>query len=97
MSVIAHFTLWSFSLDLIPCFWPIFGDFQNEAASLCVTSSTDKDMKITLMVSRFNLKSYLSNPSPIFKIEAMKVVLCLVKCVYVFLTYPVLHGKKVTI
>ena len=27
-SVIAHFRFQSFSLDLIPCFWPIFVDFQ---------------------------------------------------------------------
>ena len=33
-SVIAHVRLLSFSLDLIPCFWPIFVDFQNEAVSL---------------------------------------------------------------
>ena len=27
-----------FSFDLIPCFWPIFVDFQNETASLCVNN-----------------------------------------------------------
>ena len=33
-SVIVHFRLYSFSLDLILCFSPIFVDFQNEAVSL---------------------------------------------------------------
>ena len=41
------------------------------------------------MVSEFNLKSYLSSPSRIFKIEAMEAVLWLVKRVYFFLTHPV--------
>ena len=39
-----------FSLDLIPCFWPIFVDFQNEADGLCVNHPTDKDLKQTSMV-----------------------------------------------
>ena len=36
-----------FSLDLIPCFWPIFVDFQVYAltAGLCINSSVNKDMK----------------------------------------------------
>ena len=29
---------------LISCFWPIFADFQNEAAGLCVNNSIDKDV-----------------------------------------------------
>ena len=33
-SVIAQIRLQRFSLDLIPCFWPIFVDFQKEAVSL---------------------------------------------------------------
>ena len=33
-SVIVHFRLLSFSLHLIPRFWPIVVDFQNEAVSL---------------------------------------------------------------
>ena len=41
----AHFTFLRFSLDFIPCFWPIFADFQNEAASLCVDNSINKDVK----------------------------------------------------
>ena len=36
------------------------------------------------MVSLFNLKSYLSNPSRIFDIEAMEAMLWLVKRVYFF-------------
>ena len=35
----------TFSLDLSPCFWPIFVDFQNKAASLCFNNSTNKDAK----------------------------------------------------
>ena len=27
-------------------FWPIFVDFQNEAASVCIDNSTDKDVKL---------------------------------------------------
>ena len=41
------------------------------------------------MVSQSNLKSDLSNPSRIFKIEAMEVVLWLNKHVYLILTHPV--------
>ena len=37
------------------------------------------------MVPRYNLKSYLSNPSRIFQIEAMEAVLWLIKRVYFFL------------
>ena len=44
ISVIAHFTLSSFTLDLISCFWPIFVDFQNEAASLCVNNSINSEV-----------------------------------------------------
>ena len=44
-----------------------FLDFQNEATSLCVNNLINKDMK-----------SYLSNPSWIFKIKAMEVVLWLI-------------------
>ena len=39
------------SLDLIRCFWPIFVDFQNEAAGLCFDNSIDKDVKRTFMLS----------------------------------------------
>ena len=40
------------------------------------------------MVSLFNLKSYLSNPSRIFKIEAMDGVLWIVKRVCSFFYSP---------
>ena len=38
ISVNAHFRLWSFVSDLMPCFWPIFADFQNEAVSLWINN-----------------------------------------------------------
>ena len=41
------------------------------------------------MVSKSNFKPYLSNPSRIFKIEAMKAVLWLIKLVYFILTHTV--------
>ena len=44
-SVIARFRLYSFLLDLIPCFGPIVVDFQNETASLWVNNSINKDVK----------------------------------------------------
>ena len=56
-------------------FWLILVDFQNEAASLCVNNSINKDVKWIFMVSLFNLRSYLSNASRIFKTEAMEAVL----------------------
>ena len=34
-----------FSLDLISCSLPIFVDFQNEAAGLCVKNSMNTDVK----------------------------------------------------
>ena len=45
------FILKRFSLDLIPCFWPIFVDFQNEASGLCTNNLINKDVKGTFMVS----------------------------------------------
>ena len=38
----------------------------------------------TIMVSLSNSKSDLSNPSRIFKTEAMEPVLQLIKCVYIY-------------
>ena len=43
--LIAHFRLQSFSLDLIPCFWPFFFDFQNQTVSLCVNNLINEDVK----------------------------------------------------
>ena len=43
------------------------------------------------MVLQSNLKSYLSDPSRIFTIEAMETVLWLIKREYFILTHPV-HG-----
>ena len=40
-----------FTLDLIPCFWPIFVDFQNKVAGVCVNNSIYKDVKSSFMVS----------------------------------------------
>ena len=37
--------LLTFSLDMTLIFWPIFVDFQNEAAGLCVNNSINKDVK----------------------------------------------------
>ena len=50
-------------------------DVQNEAASLCVNNSINKDLKLTFLVSLLNSKSYPSNSSRIFKIEVMEAVL----------------------
>ena len=47
--------------------------------------SLNKNVKWTFMVSTYNLKSYLSNSSWIFQIEAMEAVLWLIKRVYFFL------------
>ena len=44
-SVIAHSRLSSYSLALMPCFWPIFVDFQKETASLRVNNSNNKELK----------------------------------------------------
>ena len=47
-------------------FWPIFADFQNKAAGLCVYNSINKDVKWTFIVSYPNLKSQLFNQIQIF-------------------------------
>ena len=60
-------------MDLMPYFWPIFADFQDEAASLCISKSFDKDLKWTLIILQFHLKSNLFNPSQIVSIEAMRI------------------------
>ena len=56
-------------------------DFQNEAASLCVNNSTNKDSELLWYD---NLIQSLFNQSRIFKTEAMEAVLRLVKHVYLF-------------
>ena len=61
----------------------------------------NKDVKWTLiMVSQSDLKSSISNPSRIFKIEAMEAVLWIIKRVYFILTHPVyslifMHEKAI--
>ena len=47
----AHFYIVQFLLGLILCFWPIFVDFQSQAAGLCTNNSINKDEKYTLTVS----------------------------------------------
>ena len=42
-----------------------------------------------MKINHMNLKSSLSNPSRIFKIEAIEAVLWLIKRVYFILTHPV--------
>ena len=44
----------SFSLDLIPCFWPIFVDFQNEVVSLCVNNLIRELLNIPSNVRLFS-------------------------------------------
>ena len=50
------------------------------------------------MVSRYNLKSYLTNASRIFQIEAMEALLWLIKRVY-FFDLPSIkrHGTKIVV
>ena len=54
------------------CFWLILVNSQKEAANLWVNNSINKDVKWY-----HNLRSYLSYPSRIFKIEAMGALLCI--------------------
>ena len=71
-------------MDLKPCFSRILVEFQNEVASLCASNSINKNVKWTFMVSQYNLKSYLSDTSRTFSIEAVEAVLWLIKHVYIF-------------
>ena len=76
-------------LSLIPNFWPIFGNFQNEVDCLSVNSLIDRDTKWLFFMSWSNFRFLLSNCSPIFTIDVMITVLWLIKHVYFLLTHLV--------
>ena len=52
-------------------FWPIFTNFQNEADCSSVNSLIDRDRKWLFFMLWSNFMFLLSNPSQIFKIDAM--------------------------
>ena len=52
-------------------FWPIFTNFQNKADSLSIDNLTDRGSMWLLFMSWSNFRFLLSNPSQIFKIDAI--------------------------
>ena len=65
-------------LSLIPNFWAIFGNFQNEIDCLSVNSLIDRDTRWLFFMSWSNFRFLLSNWSPIFTIIVMITVLWLI-------------------
>ena len=71
-------------LFLIPYFWLIFDNFQNDADYLSINSLIYRDWKWLFFMSWSNFRLLLSNPSQTFKIDAMVTFLWLIKHVYFF-------------
>ena len=49
--------------DLVPCFWPSFVDFQNEAVSLCINNLKETSSRKKLSSNEKSVKNAKSEPS----------------------------------